>query len=160
MPLWRTFYHIVWTTKKRLPLISEEIEPALFRHIAQKTKQYGGVFHAVGGVEDHVHLVASIPPKISVSEFVGKIKGASARFANRELRAKGKAFAWQDGYGVFTLGESQLARAIGYAENQKRHHRERTTVRLLEMDRDPDADRMEARSGGNQPAPPANSRNR
>ena len=132
MPFWRTYYHIVWATKNRLPLITDDIEPKLFHHINVKTGEYGGIFHAVGGTENHIHLVVSIPPKISVSDFVGKIKGSSAFFVNLEFYRGNKKFVWQKSYGVFSLGEKQLVKAVSYVQNQKQHHRERTVISWLE----------------------------
>jgi putative transposase len=62
MPYWRLFYHIIWGTANREPLIQTEFEAALHNVIAAKAKSLGAFVYAVGGIEDHIHLVASIPP--------------------------------------------------------------------------------------------------
>jgi REP element-mobilizing transposase RayT len=69
MALWRIYYHLVWATKDRLPLITEDIEAEFHHYIIGKADALGCITHAVGGVEDHIHMVVSIPPKLSVSEF-------------------------------------------------------------------------------------------
>ena len=64
MPYWQLYYHFIWGTKNRLPLIDAALEPDLYRAVAAKAQVLGGFVHAVGGVEDHVHLAVSVPPKI------------------------------------------------------------------------------------------------
>ncbi len=119
MPYWRTFYHIVWTTKHRAPLITPEIEAVIFPSIAPQAREEGAVVYALNGVADHVHLVAAIPPRIAVAPFVGELKGRSSFIVGNKLNV---VFAWQTGYGVHTFGEKHLPWVIGYVENQKAHH--------------------------------------
>jgi REP element-mobilizing transposase RayT len=131
MSFWRTYYHLVWATKKRSALITPELERELYPYLISKTHALGLATYAVNGDEDHIHWVGSIPPKLSVSQSVQTIKGASSYFVTNALHWP-EAFKWQRGFGVFTLGESQLERAISYVENQKEHHRANTTNRWLE----------------------------
>ena len=74
MPYYRLFYHIVWTTQDRLPLIKVEFEVSLHNVIAAKAKNLGALVYAVGGIEDHIHLAATVPPKIALADFIGQIK--------------------------------------------------------------------------------------
>jgi putative transposase len=134
MPLWRLFYHLVWSTHQRSPLITPDKEPQLYGYIIAKVDKLGCVFHAIGGVSDHVHLVVSIPPKISISDFVRQIKGSSSHFFNHCLTSPDEPFKWQDEYGVFSLGNKQLEQAIAYVNNQKQHHAEGTIMAALERD--------------------------
>jgi putative transposase len=131
MSYWRLFYHFVWTTREREPLIPEEWQKRL--HGAKRAELLGlGAFvHAVGGTEDHVHMVASVPPTLSLAQFVGQVKGASSHLANRELSPTG-GFAWQAEYGVVSFGGRQLARAVGYVLRQREHHQDGTVVPGLE----------------------------
>jgi putative transposase len=76
-------------------------------------------------------MIVSIPPKISVSDFVGQLKGASAFHLNHLPGAAGN-FGWQRGYGVVSVGPSGLDKAVGYVRNQKEHHKQGTTVEALE----------------------------
>jgi putative transposase len=136
MALWRTYYHLIWSTSARQPLITPEIEQELYSYIIGKSDALGCIVHAVNGVTDHIHIVVSIPPKISISDYVKQIKGSSAYHMNHIPSASQLAFAWQSGYGVFTLGSKQLEIAKAYVENQKIHHQQGTTIKLLEIDQE------------------------
>ena len=131
MSLWRLYYHLVWATKKRQPLITSTLEPQLYRYIIGKSDALGCIVHAVGGIEDHIHLVVSIPPSLSIANFVKQIKGSSAHYLNHYC-ASPSSFKWQRGYGVFSLGEKQLDRAVAYVKRQKFHHAQRTAIASLE----------------------------
>jgi REP element-mobilizing transposase RayT len=130
MAYWRLYYHFVWTTKNRLPLITPEVEEVLFGYLIGKAHEMKSIVHAVGGVEDHVHLAASVPPCVALSDFVARLKGSSSHRLNEALR---DAFAWQGGYGVVSFGEKQLPWVVGYVNRQKRHHGELTAVATLEQ---------------------------
>ena len=121
MALWQLYYHLVWATKERLPLIQPSWEGDLHRYIIGKADGLGCIVHGVNGTEDHIHLVVSIPPTLAISEFVKKIKGSSSNYRNKTMAAD-DLFQWQAGYGVFSLGKRQLETAIAYVENQKQHH--------------------------------------
>ena len=74
MSLWRLYYHIVWATKERQPLITSNKETELYNYIIDKSNSLNCILHAIGGIEDHIHLVVSIPPTIAIAEFVKKFK--------------------------------------------------------------------------------------
>ncbi|MBW4620287.1 MAG: IS200/IS605 family transposase [Cyanosarcina radialis HA8281-LM2] len=134
MALWRLYYHLIWATKERQPLIKLEFKAPLYNYIIGKADVKGCIVHAIGGIEDHVHLVVSIPPHISIADFVKNIKGSSAYYLNSNfLSPNSNKFAWQEGYGVFSLGSKQLDRAVAYVQNQKKHHLERTEIASLEQ---------------------------
>jgi putative transposase len=71
MPRYHLFYHFVWTTKERLPLITEANREPIFAAIGAKVIELGGIVHAVNSMPDHIHVVASVPPAIALSEIVG-----------------------------------------------------------------------------------------
>jgi putative transposase len=129
---WRIYYHIVWSTYDRLPLITENIEVHLYKYIKNKCHSLDCQLHAIGGVSDHIHLVISIPPSMSISDFVRRIKGSSSHFINQTKLESESKFAWQREYGVFSLGGQQLDRAVAYANNQKEHHAQGSIERFLE----------------------------
>ncbi len=79
----RLFYHIVWGTKNREPMITPDIEPLLFNLILSKAIGLGGYVYALNGTEDHVHLAAHIPRTISVAQYIGKVQGASSTRFNK-----------------------------------------------------------------------------
>ena len=111
MPYWRLFYHIVWATKNREPLIALEWETSLHNVIAAKSTALGAFVHQVNGTDDHIHLVASIPPKIALSTFIGQVKGNSSHFVNHELTLN-VPFAWQTEYGVLSFGGKRLDEVV------------------------------------------------
>lgn len=132
MALWRLFYHVVWATKNRQPLIDYQWEETLYRYMLGKADSLSCVVHAVNGMTDHIHVVASIPPTLAIADFVKNIKGSSAHYINHEGLFASQHFAWQAGYGVFSLGQKQLDKAVAYVENQKIHHREGSLIKTLE----------------------------
>ena len=131
MALWRLYYHLVWATKERQPLITSEREGKLYSYIISKADELGTIIHAINGIENHIHVVASIPPKISISDSVQKIKGSSTYYINH-LYHEEDMFGWQRGYGVFSLGRKQLEQAVIYVKNQKEHHLNGTIIASLE----------------------------
>lgn len=131
MPYWRLFYHFVWTTKQVEPLIGPGFEQDLHKAIAAKVSALGGTAHAVGGMADHIHLVASVPPKLALSSFIGQVKGATSHFVNHVI-CPGYAFAWQEEYGVLTVSERALDKVVRYALDQRTHHRQGSLLAPLE----------------------------
>ena len=130
MAYWRLHYHLVWATCRREPLIDAAGEALVRRTLYGKAKELGVLIHALGNVEDHVHVVASMPPKLSVADCVGKFKGASSHRVNQERRHR--TFQWQAGYGALTLGARSLATVIAYVRNQRAHHDMARVVALYE----------------------------
>ena len=131
MPFWRTFYHLTWATKDRQPTIANTVEAQLHRAIVAKAQHLGALVHAVGGIEDHVHLVASVAPKIAISEFVRQVKGSSSHFANHEMQLP-YGFCWQSEYGVVTFDDKSLDAVVSYVRNQREHHLRGGTLTLFE----------------------------
>lgn len=131
MPYWRLFYHFTWSTKQRDSLISIDFENSLHNVIAAKASALGGIVHAVGGTENHVHLAVSVPPSISLSEFIGQVKGNSSHFVNHEIKPD-YTFAWQSEYGVVSFGGKQLDIVVKYIKNQHKHHQENSIMTFLE----------------------------
>lgn len=86
MSFWRTYYHIVWTTKNREPMITPEVEPRLFAYIVGKAAELGVYVYAINGWVDHVHLVVAIPPKRSVADVVKMLKGPAHIMSMRSAR--------------------------------------------------------------------------
>jgi REP element-mobilizing transposase RayT len=125
MAYWRLHYHLIWATHQRLPLITPPLEHQIYGVILNKAKEMGIVVHAIGNVEDHIHVVVSIPPKVAVADCIKHFKGASSYYVNHQPGAVGD-FAWQDGYGALTFGERSLVDVIAYVRGQKEHHSQQT----------------------------------
>ena len=131
MAFWRLHYHLVWGTHQRLPLITEPLERQIYGVILNKAKEMGIIVHAIGNAEEHIHVAASIPPKIAVADCLKNFKGASSYYVNHQPGAAGD-FGWQEGYGALTIGERSLNDVIAYVLGQKDHHRLQTIRPLLE----------------------------
>jgi len=131
MPFCRLYYHLVWATKERMPLITSDVESELHGHLRGKAHALGAIVHEIESVDDHIHVVVSIPPKVSMSDFVGQLKGASAFHINH-MPDSHRNFGWQRGYGVISVGPSGLDRAVSYVRDQKEHHKQGTTIEALE----------------------------
>ncbi|MBK7709477.1 MAG: IS200/IS605 family transposase [Acidobacteria bacterium] len=113
-------YHIVFSTKDRLPFITPTIRPRLYEYMGGAIRGTGGICLEIGGIEDHIHLLVKLKPTLPVSEFLRELKPNVTNWARRELNAK---FEWQNGYGAFSVGESQVASVRGYIQNQVEHHK-------------------------------------
>ena len=79
---YRVYYHITWTTKNRAPIITDQIEFLLRKYMGEKIKENEGNLLAINMVDDHIHILVSIPPKYSISDFVHSIKGSASHFIN------------------------------------------------------------------------------
>lgn len=131
MPYSKLYYHFIWSTKNRLPLIDSALEPELHRAIAAKVKDMEGFTHALGGIADHVHLAVSIPPKIAPAKFIGDVKGNCSHYVNHVLKPDFE-FYWQDEYGVLSFGEKNLPAIVRYIQDQKKHHADGTLITAME----------------------------
>ncbi len=131
MTYWRLHYHIIWSTLDRQPILTSNVEKVFYGVLYRKAEELGLKIHAAGNVDEHVHVVLSIPPKLSVADCVRHLKGASA-YAINHMESSNGQFKWQAGYGALTVGERSLAKVMEYAARQKEHHKERTIVDVYE----------------------------
>ena len=131
MPYWECYYHLIWATHQRASLILPSLEPVLYGALMDKARTLNCEVLAANGTEDHIHLVLSMPTSLSVSELVQQIKGFTSRVVNDQFGADGN-FRWQVGYGVLTIGKQRISVACEYVNQQKEHHRLRTTNASLE----------------------------
>jgi putative transposase len=118
-------YHVVFSTKDREPWITTDIEARVWSYLAKLATEHGMMALRIGGLEDHLHLVLSLPPSLSVSKAVQLLKGNSSRWIRQTCPAL-EAFRWQDGYGAFTVSKSALPSTILYVERQRETHLKRT----------------------------------
>ena len=132
MPYWRLNYHFIWGTKNREPLILPAFETDLYRVIASKADELGAIVHAIGGIENHIHLIASVPPKIALSTFIGQVKGNSSHFVNHVIQPNFH-FRWQAEYGVQSFDKKKLTLLVRYVQNQRQHHQDDNLIDLLEL---------------------------
>jgi REP element-mobilizing transposase RayT len=121
-PYTQLFVHLVWATWDRLPLIDPGLKPRIYRCIQAEAFGLGCEVSAIGGIEDHVHVLVRYPPVVSVSSLVKQIKGTSSRLVQRELRP-GEFFKWQGSYGAFSIAETHIEAVRRYIHRQEEHHR-------------------------------------
>ncbi len=93
--------------------------------IRAKLRELDCVPIATGGIENHVHILTSFPPALSISELVKRIKGSSSHFMNEEVLEPG-LFQWQGSYGAFSVSDRALSRVKDYVLNQQEHHKSGT----------------------------------
>lgn len=117
--------HVVFSTKKREPWLTPEILKRLDTYVSGIAKQNGFAAIAVGGVKDHVHVLLSVPPVVSVAKAVQLIKGGTSKWISETFPYCAK-FAWQSGYGAFTIGVSMINVTVAYIKKQEEHHRAKT----------------------------------
>jgi putative transposase len=116
-----SLFHCVFSTKERRKTIEAEIQPRLWAYMGGVAREHGMKALAVGGAEDHVHILLSLPSSLPVAKAMREIKSASSLWMGQV--AGRKNFEWQEGYGAFSIGWSQVNATIRYIENQSEHHR-------------------------------------
>jgi putative transposase len=116
--------HLVFSTKGRLPLMTTPVRDELFPYMGGVVKGLAGTIITVGGMPDHVHLVARLPTSLSVADVVRTVKTNSSKWMNG--RATSMKFGWQRGYSAFSVSQSALPAVVNYVRNQERHHRHRS----------------------------------
>ncbi len=114
--------HFAFSTKERRPLIKPEMQPRIWEFMGGIARENGAVALAIGGIEDHVHLLLSLSANTSIAKVMQEVKAGSSKFMHETFT---RDFAWQDGYGAFSIGASQREHTIAYIANQREHHKRR-----------------------------------
>lgn len=121
-----TFYkiwlHIVWSTKEREPLLTDRNRKNIFFHIKEIASEKDYHLDMINGTENHLHCLLSLDPKYAVSKVVNDLKGESSHWINSQNFLKVK-FAWQRGFGAFSVSESNVKNVRRYILNQEKHHK-------------------------------------
>jgi len=112
--------HVVFSTEGRKPVINEDTQPRLWAYMGGIARNLELTVHALNGIEDHVHLLISLPGTIGLSKSVQSIKANSSRWMRQNGMAK---FTWQEGFGAFSVSESNMAVTMRYIARQKEHHK-------------------------------------
>jgi putative transposase len=118
----RIHIHVIFSTKDRHNTIPKEWQPRLWAYLAGICKSYEMIALAVGGTENHVHILLHLPPKLALAKAVALLKANASKWMSEQ----GKAFSWQEGYGAFSVSSSNLDQVIRYIQNQEAHHRKTT----------------------------------
>ena len=117
----RQLLHIVFSTKERRPQLTPEVRPRMLGYLRTVATDLNTTVLALNGVEDHVHLLVDLPPSLSTSELLTKLKANSSRWFRKEFPKIG--FRWQRGYGAFSVSPSKLDDVRGYIDRQEEHHK-------------------------------------
>jgi len=118
-------FHIVFSTKYRKPIIESAWQDQLYGYVGGIIRENKGTLLCMGGVSDHVHLLAKLSPTIAVSDMLRLIKTNSSKMVNENVRTR-IPFQWQAGYAAFSVSESQHDPVQAYILNQEEHHRKTT----------------------------------
>jgi len=114
--------HVIFSTKDRLPHIDAELKAPLLAYMGGIVRELYGTAMTINGTADHVHLLVRLPPTISLADAMRVLKTNSSRWVHEKWPSH-CAFAWQTGYGAFSVSQSNVASVVRYIAEQERHHR-------------------------------------
>lgn len=112
--------HAVFSTRNREPMIRMEVRAELFAYLAGLTRELKGKAYGINGTNDHVHMLISLPPNVSTSDAMRFIKANSSGWMRERWK---RVFAWQLGYGAFSVSKSNAPAVLKYIEAQEAHHK-------------------------------------
>lgn len=134
------YIQTVFAVSGRFSLIASDFKEELHKYITGIVKKQGQKLISINGMADHLHILIGLKPAMALADLVRDIKTDSSEWINKKKLARGK-FAWQEGYGTFSYGHSQLDKIVRYIMNQEKHHRRRsfrdeylTLLRKFEID--------------------------
>lgn len=116
-----SLFHCVFATKNRIASIPEDLQPRLWAHMGGVARTNRMKALAVGGIADHSHILFSLPPTIAIAKAIQLLKAGSSKWIHEQTVSR--RFDWQEGYGAFTIGASQVPATIRYIDNQPRRHK-------------------------------------
>ena len=117
--------HVIFSTKDRKPIIDDEVKPRLLGYINGIANENNAKVLSLNAMPDHLHMLWELPPKLSLSDLMRVLKTNSSRWVHETWGPK-KEFAWQTGYGAFSVSRSNVPAVANYIETQEAHHRKRT----------------------------------
>jgi REP-associated tyrosine transposase len=118
-------YHLVFSTKNHVAYLTPDIEQRVWAYIGGVARKHKMIALQVGGFDDHIHALVMAPPILSPSQVAQYLKGDSSKWIH-ETFPELRDFAWQEGYGAFTVSKSNLESVVSYIQKQREHHQQRT----------------------------------
>jgi len=115
----KLLFHIVFSTKERYGFITDDKRERIYEYICGTIRGLGGICIEIGGVEDHVHILIALKPTMNVAKLIQDLKPSVTHWAREHVHPK---FEWQNGYGAFTVGGSQVEAVRKYIQGQPEHH--------------------------------------
>lgn len=114
--------HIIFSTKNRQPLLNKQIRERLYPYMAQLVRDKGSECYRIGGVEDHVHLAIRLSKTVTLSKMISEVKTGTSKWL-KGVSSSLSEFAWQEGYGAFSVSPKDLDAVIKYIDRQEEHHK-------------------------------------
>src|SRR5579859_1066868 len=124
-------FHCVFATKNRIASIPEELQPRLWAYIGGIARTNNMRALSVGGIADHSHVLLSLPPTIAIAKAIQLVKAGSSKWIHEQTGSR--RFDWQEGYGAFSIGASQVPATVRYIENQPSHHKKISAEKEWDM---------------------------
>jgi REP element-mobilizing transposase RayT len=119
--------HTVFAVQNRMSLINKDWQERLYQYIIAIVQKHGHKVLSIGGMADHVHILFGFRPSQSLSALMQEVKRDSSEWINQNKLALGR-FSWQEGYGAFSYGKSQISEVVNYVENQESHHTKQSFI--------------------------------
>jgi REP element-mobilizing transposase RayT len=119
------YFHIVFSTKNRENLLHTDIETRVWAYIGGIARKHKMTALQVGGIDNHIHALVGVPTTASASQVAKYLKGDSSHWIHGEFPGL-RSFAWQDGYGVFSVSKSLIPTVVDYIKRQREHHKRQT----------------------------------
>lgn len=116
-----SLYHCVFSTRDRRKLIASKLQPDLWAYMGGIAREHEMKALIIGGTDDHVHLLLSLPSTKPIAKAMQEIKSSSSKWMREQCRVKD--FAWQEGYGAFSISQSLISVTLQYIANQQEHHK-------------------------------------
>lgn len=117
-------FHCVFSTKERRPMITPVLQSRLYAYIGGIARKNKMKLIAIGGIDDHIHLLISLAKTTDIAKAMQLIKGGSSKWVHDEF-PEHRLFEWQEGYGAFSIGIGEVDRTIRYINNQTEHHKKK-----------------------------------
>ena len=117
-------YHLVFSTKERIAYIHRDWRDRLHAYMGGIVRDMRGIPEAIGGIEDHVHLLVGLRATHRLADVLKEVKGASSKWVHEEISKP--LFSWQEGYGAFTVSATQISDVKNYIARQETHHQRKT----------------------------------
>jgi putative transposase len=121
----KVWIHLIWGTKERFPMMNGDIKQKTFDHIREKARIEDIHIDAINGTADHLHCLLELGLTRTIAAVANALKGESSHWVNSRRLTKSH-FAWQEGYGAFSVSTSQLGKVRAYINDQERHHEKHT----------------------------------
>jgi REP element-mobilizing transposase RayT len=132
----KIYLHVVFSTKNRIDWIDPQIERRVWAYLGGIARKHKMTGIQIGGIDNHIHALIGYPPVLSPSQVAKYLKGDSSLWIHQEFQTM-SGFAWQDGYGAFSVSRSEIPRVVEYIKNQRIHHQKTTFeeeyVKLLQL---------------------------